>query len=60
MMNEIDFLKDMVKDSQRHINVIKKRINELDEENGEGETKKEIKGKGFLGRIVDGITKTYS
>ena len=39
MMDEINFLREMVKDLQKHIQIIKKRINELDEENGEGETK---------------------
>ena len=41
-MNEINFLREMVKDLQKHIQIIKKRINELDEENKEktdGETK---------------------
>ena len=45
MMDEINFLREMVKDLQKHIQIIKKRIKELDEESKEktdGETMNKI------------------
>ncbi len=44
-MDEINFLRDMVKDLQKHTQIIKKRISELDGENkekGDGETREKV------------------
>ncbi len=69
-MNEINFLREMVKDLQKHIQIIKKRINELDEENKEktdGETKEKAieneKNSTFMRKLSlfrDNIIKNFS
>ncbi len=61
-MNQVDFLKEMVKDLDRHKETIQKRIKELGgeiKENQEEVKEKPSKLKKILGNIVDGIVKTY-
>ncbi len=69
-MNEIEFLKEMVKDLDRHKEVIQKRIREFEGDTKEPqkivkeEVKKEPskfveKAKRILGNVADGIGKTY-